>query len=153
MFTRKVNGELEYVFDNESEFRLFYPDEKLNDWKTANDGDWVLTDDMQVCRILKKSSFKSRNRQQPVGYIRTLLGMATITENSKLEGRPVRNFYSFSNKEYAEKLRDNRDKPTKNEIMFAKYVATGLDIEKAYLKAFKTKDISYAKNSSSKLIK
>jgi len=153
MFTRKVSGKLEYVFDNKHEFKGFYPDLALYDWKSAKEGDWVLTDDKQVCKILKRSSFKARTGQKPVEYVRTLLGMATVTENSKLEGKPARNIYSFSNKEYSEKLRENRKEPTKNEIMFAKYVATGIEIDEAYIKAFRTEDTGYAKNISSKLIK
>ena len=154
MFTRKVSGKLEHVFSNSDEFKGFYPDLSIvHDWKTAKEEDWVLTDDKQVCKILKKSSFKRRSGKKAVEYVRTLLGMATITKNSRLEGEPARNIYSFSNKEYSEKLRENRDKPTKNEIMFAKYVATGLEIDEAYIKAFRTEDVGYAKNISTRLIK
>ena len=113
----------------------------------------MLTDDKQVCKILKKSSFKSRSGKKPVEYVRTLIGMATISKNSRLEGEPVLNIYSFSNNEYSDKQRENRDKPTKNEIMFAKYVATGFEVDEAYIKAFRTKDVGYAKNISTRLIK
>ena len=154
MFTRRVSGRLEHVFSNKDEFKGIYPDLAIvYDWKTANEGDWVLTDDKQVCKILKRSSFKPRSGKKPVEYVRTLLGMATVTKNSALKGEPVRNIYSFSGEEYSEKLRENRDKPTKNEIMFAKSVATGLEADEAYIKAFRTEDVGYAKNISTRLIK
>lgn len=154
MFTRSVNGKSEYVFSNEDEFREFYPDLAIvYDWRVANEGDWVLTDDKQVCKILKRASFKSRARGKGVEYVRTLLGMATVTDKSTIKGAPVKNIYSFSSDVHSEKLRENRDKPTKNEIMFAKYVVNGFDASEAYIKAFDTNDISYAKNISTKLIK
>ena len=154
MYTRKISGKEEHLYDNKDEFLSFHPGGYVHDdWRTAHENAWTLTDDGKVCRILKRSTFKTRNRSKPLEYIRTLLGMVTLSPKSKLKGKPVRNIYSFSGDTYADKIRVDRKEPTKHEIVFAKYIARGLSPDDAYLRAFPTNNLAYAKNFSSRLIK
>ena len=154
MFSRKVSGAMEHLYDSIKEFKVLNPDSVVHeDWKTAEEGDWVLTDDKQVCRILRKLEFKPRSGVKNKEYVRTLLGTKVVSPKATLKGKPVRNIYSFSKDKYADAIRRDRKEPTKGEIVFAKYVSTGLPPEKAYMKAFKTNNEQYAKNISSKLIK
>ena len=154
MYSRKVSSNIECLYDNIEEFRTLNPDSEVQDsWKTADEGSWVITDDNQVCKILRKLDFKRRNSNKTIEYIRTLLGTVAITPNATLKGKPVRNIYSFSKNKWADAVRRDRKEPTKGEIIFAKYVSNGLPPEEAYMKAFRTNNKQYAKNISSKLIK
>jgi len=149
-----VSSKMEHLYDSIEEFKALNPGTVVQEsWKTADEGSWVLTDDNQVCRILRKLDFKRRNSDKTLEYIRTLLGTVVISPKATLKGKPVRNIYSFSKDKYADAVRRDRKEPTKGEIIFAKYVSTGLSPEKAYMRAFKTNNEQYAKNISSKLIK
>ena len=154
MYSRMVSSKMEHLYDSMEEFKALNPDTVVQEsWKTADEGSWVLTDDNQVCRILRRLDFKPRSGKKNKEYIRTLLGTIVISPKATLKGKPVRNIYSFSKDKYADAVRRDRKEPTKGEIIFAKYVSTGLPPEEAYMKAFKTNNRQYAKNISSKLIK
>ena len=151
MYERIVKGKVEYIFKDEEEFRNTLPLEPLElDWRTAPEGSYTLTDDNQVLKILNKDNMG----------VRTLLGMRnTAVEerfNSKyytLEGKPVKNIYSFNpNVDHIGAVK-NRKKPTGREILFARYVADGEDAIKAYLKAYRTNNRKYAKQKAKLLLK
>ena len=154
MYSRLISSKQECLYSDKVEFLSFHPDKYLHgDWRTGQEGSWVLTDDGQVCKILKKGTFKSHSGRKASEYVRTLLGMVLLSAKSNLKGKPVRNIYSFKGDTYSDKARINRKEPTKHEIVFAKYVARGLPPEEAYLRAFPTNNVGYAKNFSSRLIK
>ena len=51
---KEVKGKKHYLYDSVQEFRIHHPDVQLNkNWRSADDGEWVLTDDDNVCQILK----------------------------------------------------------------------------------------------------
>ena len=154
MYSRMVSSKMEHLYASMEEFKALNPDSAVQEsWKTADEGSWVLTDDNQVCKILRRLDFKPRSGKKNKEYIRTLLGTIVISPKATLKGKPVRNIYSFSKNKWADAVRRDRKEPTKGEIIFAKYVSNGLPPEEAYMKAFRTNNKQYAKNISSKLIK
>ena len=49
-----IKGINHYVYDDIKEFRAFKPDEPyIDNWRHANENDWVITDDGYFCQILK----------------------------------------------------------------------------------------------------
>ena len=73
MLVKQISQKKEVLYDNVQEFHRVYPDTVVNDdWRLADEGDWVVTDDDKVCRILKKSQMKS-NGGKDIDYVRTIL--------------------------------------------------------------------------------
>ena len=92
MYSRLISNKQECLYSNKDEFLSFHPDKYIHtDWRTAQEGSWVLTDDGQVCKVLKKGSFKPRSGRKAVESVRPLLGMVVLSAKSKLKGKPVRN--------------------------------------------------------------
>lgn len=124
-------------------------------WKTAEEGDWVLSDDYRVVQILKKTP-----NDNPKGYnsaiIRTCVGTFAVNPKSFLDTdfklHPDRYRVSNSGKEQPERIIE-REKITTNERVFAKRVAQGDDAQTAYMKTFPTKNKSYAKEMSRMLVR
>jgi hypothetical protein len=153
MLVKQISQKKEVLYDNVQEFHSVYPDTVVNDdWRLADEGDWVVTDDDKVCRILKKSQMKS-NGGKDIDYVRTILGTYTVKPSVCMSGVPPKNIYSFSNKKFAKELRHKREKPTNKEFLFAKYVAKGMSPTDAYLRVFSTKNKEYAKETSRGLLK
>tara|TARA_R100000808_G_C2144089_1_gene151865 strand:- start:1265 stop:2035 length:771 start_codon:yes stop_codon:yes gene_type:complete len=153
MQSKTISRNTEYLYDNVDEFRTVYPNEKLmSDWRKSKEGQWVLTDDLQVCKILKRSNMKT-GAGKDMPYVRTILGTYTTNPNVDMGGNPPKNVYSFSNNKFCKKLRQERKKPTNNEFLFAKYVAKGMNPTEAYMRVFPTKKELYAKESSRSLLK
>ena len=59
MHTKLVKRKLEYLYDNKDEFFDNQDEELVDDWRKAKIGDWVLTDDGQVCKILHRATFQN----------------------------------------------------------------------------------------------
>ena len=153
MQSKTISRKTEYVYENIDEFRTVYPNEKLvSDWRKANEGQWVITDDLQVCKILRRSTMDNQ-RGRTVDYVRTILGTYTTNPNVDMGGVPPKNIYSFSNKKFSKKLREERKEPTNNEFLFAKYVAKGMSPTDAYLRVFPTNKRQYAKETARGLMK
>ena len=148
-----INRKKEYVFSGISEFNEYFSDELeipniIFDWRKAADNDWVMTDDNQICRILKRGEFKSGQV-----YIRTVLGTYNVSSNRLMVGKPPKNIYSFKSDKFSYKQVQDRDKSNANEILFAKYVANGYEPKDAYLKIFRTNNSKYAKYQANALLK
>ena len=153
MRTKTISRTQEVLYENIEEFRNFYPDKELvSDWRNGEEGQWVMTDDLQVCKILRRSTMKTI-RGRDMDYVRTILGTYTTNPNVDMGGVPPKNIYSFSNKKFSKKLRQERKNPTNKEFLFAKYVAKGMSPTEAYLRAFPTNKREYAKETARGLMK
>ena len=63
MRTKTISRNQEVLYENVEEFRNFYPDkELLSDWRKGEEGQWVITDDLQVCKILRRSTMDNHKR-------------------------------------------------------------------------------------------
>jgi len=153
MQTRKVNKVQHIIFDNEDEFVENMPNTSIvTDWRKGKEKDWVLTDDGQVCMILKRGQLKD-NGVLKSDYIRTVIGTFVCKNNIKMEGDMRKNIYTFSSKfETSYKSRKERVKPTRNEFLFAKYVAKGEDIVDAFMDVYPAKSKKYAEREAKLLM-
>ena len=152
-----VKGKKHYLYDTIQEFRIHHPKEPLNEnWRKAKEGDWVVTDDSNVCQILKCYDLKINMSKKVTRCVRTVLGTFRVDNmKAKLLGEDgiAENIYTFSRtyKAYKEYQKDGL-KP--KEFVFARYVAEGMEITQAYKKVFKkSKSSEYIANSAKQLMK
>ena len=114
------------------------------DWRNSNLHDWVLADDGGVLQILRKGLMqKARGKNREISYIGTCTGTYPCTKSAVLDTSRRKNIYSFSG-EYSQTLIEQRRKLTSNEEIFVQYLACGIPMREAYLKAFPTNDERYA---------
>ena len=154
---KEIKGKKHYLYDSIQEFRIHHPDERLNEnWRKAKEGEWVVTDDQGVCQILKCYDLKINMSKKVTRCSRTVLGTFRVdNHNIKLlsEDGIAENIYTFSRtyKAYKEYQKDGlRPK----EFVFARYVAEGMEITKAYKKVFKkSKSSEYIASSAKQLMK
>ena len=154
---KEVKGVKHYLYDSIQEFRIHHPNVPLEeDWRKANEGDWVVTDDSNVCQILKCYNLKINMSKKVTRCVRTVLGTFRVDNmKAKLLGEDgiAENIYTFSRtyKAYKEYQKDGL-KP--KEFVFARYVAEGMEITQAYKKVFKkSKSSEYIANSAKQLMK
>jgi hypothetical protein len=155
MKTRKVSGVEHYLYDSELEFRETHKNVSLvYDWRHSNRGDWVLSDDGQVCQVLHLGVMKKSDRKKETTFIRTIIGSFICTEKVKMKGEMRTNMHTFSTDGKSPSVRKReRKEPTGKEFLFAKYVAKGDDVVEAYMKAFPSKNENYAANQANLLLK
>ena len=148
MHSKLVKRQLEYLYDNKDEFYDNEDAELVDDWRESSTGDWILTDDGQVCRILYRGTFKNGNE-----YVRTILGSYPVRDAIQITGKIADDIYRFTKYTTHRKQRIDEKKPNSREIVFAKYVANGMPPEQAYLRLYKTNDSQYSKTASTALLK
>jgi len=146
--SKLVKKQLEYLYDNKDEFFDNNDDDLVYDWRESSNGDWILTDDGQVCRILYRGKFANGKE-----YVRTLLGSYPIRQSIQIVGDIAEDIYRFTKYTKTRKDRIDEKNPNGKEIVFAKYVANGMSPEQAYIRIFRTNNPSYSKNASSALLK
>tara|TARA_R100001082_G_scaffold66276_1_gene37437 strand:- start:388 stop:1152 length:765 start_codon:yes stop_codon:yes gene_type:complete len=154
--TRKIK-KIEYpLFKDEKEFKYYMPNKYLTkNWRDGEEGDWVLTDDGQVCMVIKRGSLShGTSKTIKQDYVRTVIGSFLCKPSVKMGGRMRKNMYSFGSRDITPKERQKeRKKPTNSEFLFAKYVAKGDDIVDAFIKAFPTNNRKYAKREAGVLLR
>ena len=148
MHTKLVKRKLEYLYDNKDEFFDNQDEELVDDWRKAKIGDWVLTDDGQVCKILHRATFQNGKE-----YVRTVLGSYPVRDSIQITGEIADDIYKFTKRVVQRRERIDEKKPNSREIVFAKYVANGMPADQAYLRIFKTNDPNYSKSASASLLK
>ena len=154
---KKVKGINHYLYDTLKEFRIHHPKFKLIDnWREGIVGDWVLTDDLNVCQILKCYDLKINMSKKVTSCVRTVLGTFRVDNmNIRLLGEDgiAENIYTFSKTYKA--FKDYQKEGLKpKEFVFARYVAEGMEISQAYQKVFKkSKSSEYIANSAKQLMK
>jgi len=155
MRERVVKGVTHYLFEDVEEFRSKYVTLPLvRDWRHSNKGDWILTDDGQVCQVLHLGVLKKSDRKKETTFIRTIMGSFVCSPRVKMEGDMRTNMHTFSTEGKSPSVRKKeREKATEKEFLFGKYVAKGDDVVEAYMKAFPSKNEDYAKSQAKLLLK
>jgi len=152
VFTRKVRGVDYHVYESKKVFRKDYPKIKpLEDWRDGHAGDWVVTDDGQVTQIVDRDTMYNTGRKAKNEVVKTLLGMAWVRSDGKLQGKPASSISSFT-KRGPKEVREKRNTPTHQERIFAEYVSAGVSPVQAYLTAFATDNTLYADRASRMLL-
>ena len=155
---KDIKGKRHYLYDSVKEFEALSPNTEITgNWRVCHEGDWALTDDEHVCRILKRSDIYDDFAQKHKTLIRTVCGTYIAERhNMKMigaDGIPA-NIYSFAK---TFKSRDRYRKDNKGEVkemLFAKYVAKGNDVATAFKKVYKgANNKSYISKKTNELLK
>ena len=112
------------------------------DWKNADIGDWVETDDKHVMQILRKDNFT----------VGTCTGTYPTTDDTKMSSVRKKDIYTVSGENWYTRLK-NRKEPTKKEIIFAKRIQCGGEPSDIYAEVFNTTSKKNAKEKAALLIK
>ena len=123
----------------------------LKDWRIAKVGDWVIADDDCIIQVLRKGKMLRKKSYQY--YIGTCTGTFPVSKKTKMDTDRRPNIYSFSGYGTPEEVVANRRKMTANEELFVQYVASGIQPEEAYVRAFPTNNKRYAKMKAANLVK
>ena len=119
-----------------------------DDWHLGNKNDWVKADDGAVMKVIRSGSMKGGTN-----YIGTCTGTFLCKKGVIFDSSRRKNIYSFGrDKNHYDSIND-REKTNYKEVLFASYVAHGMKPVDAYLKAFKTKDRTYASKRSAILVR
>tara|TARA_R100000353_G_scaffold21739_1_gene19381 strand:- start:454 stop:1215 length:762 start_codon:yes stop_codon:yes gene_type:complete len=148
MQTRIIKGKEHVLYNNKDEARQVMSLEDIHeDWRVAPLNSWVLTDDEQVCQILERGELNGQ------AYVRTVVGMFKCAPTSKMSGEMRPNIYNFSGL-FEEQRVLNKEKPSKQEYIFARYIAKGEGVTDAFKKAFPdAKSEKYIKRRTSLLLR
>jgi len=145
MELKEIKGISYHLYDNIKEFNAFNDGVAVDsDWRDAEEGSWVLTDDNYVVQILKKFTIGKKI------CVRTLCGTFNVASKYKMLGEEgiAENIYSFSGKN------SQLSKNSPKQHLFAQYIASGTNVIDAYKKAYPTaKSETYIKDSSTRLFK
>ena len=151
MRTYKVSNQFHKVFDDKEELPSGI--DVIPEWRDAKIGDWVEADDgcyIQILRRGKMTTTWGKNRIRH--YVGTCTGTFMCKENVKMDTSKRENVWSLSGKN-TEKLIFDRKTLTKKEVIFVQFIARGISLQEAYLKAFDTNNPRYALEQSAKLMK
>ena len=153
---KKIKGKEHRLYDDMAEFMSFNATLACTgDWKHGNEGDWVYTDDLYVCQVLKIFYVTVPSSGKRQKCIRTVCGSFVVGQkNAKMLGEHgvADNIYTFSgNYDSINKIRSTK-LPSKK-LLFAQYVAAGVDLSQAYSIVYpKAKDKQYIKTAANKLL-
>ena len=147
---KEIKGNFHYLFDNIKELRLHHPDiTPERNWREGLEGEWVFTDDMHVCQILKIFYLTDTDGIQSQKAVRTVCGsFVCARKNTRMIGDEgvAENIYRFSRK--------NRNNKLPNERIFARYVAAGVGVTQAYRMTYpKAESKNYIKTAAQHLMK
>lgn len=157
-----VKHKAHYVYDHISEFYNDHPNKKpLKDWREADEGDWVWSDDKRIIQLLKVSkSVKHpgdrKNYKYANGWVRTVVGSflnrKTVFMDTDFSAHPNR--YTFSKKI---KNTNNRVKervnPTRKEREFATNIVVGMGAVQAFKNAYNELSDDKARKKATILLK
>jgi len=153
---KEIKQTKHYIYDNLDEFNIHHQNVPVrHNWRHGNENEWVFTDDGYVCQILRKLDVLDKHKKKAT-CVRTLCG-TFIAENMAREMLGdegiAEDIYTFSG-EYKSAKDNKKRKLTSRELIFARYVATGMDIIKAYKLAFPdSKSSRYIKKRAERLHK
>ena len=147
-----VNKIQHTVFDSTNEVPREI--EYLEDWRDGHQSDWVLSDDGCVLQILREGTMlKPKGKVRSVRYLGTCTGTFLVSKTVKMDASKRINIYSLGgNIERNQRLEDRQNLSSREEI-FVQYMASGMDVRMAYLKAFPTNDPHYAGLRAGQLVK
>ena len=147
----KVNGVEHKVYDPEDSL----PEGLIvqSNWRDGNVGDWSKADDECIIQIIRRGKMhKKRGKKRVAGYVGTCTGTFSTSRTAKMDTSRRINIYSFGGNKKAEDVVIDRSNLNSAERMFINYLVMKMPPEAAYMKAFPTKNLKYAKVKSSQLV-
>ena len=145
MDKRVIKGIVHYVYDDIGEFQEVYPNTVVYpDWRSANEGDWVYSDDSRIVQLLKvshsvKHHSDRKNYKFAKGWVRTIVGSFLNRYNVKMDtdfdNHPNRYTFSTKIKNTSDRIYE-RNKTTSKEKEFATNIVIGMGAVDAYKRAY-----------------
>ena len=123
----------------------------IENWRNGDVGSWVKSDDGCVIQVLRRGTMARMNGTRD--YIGTCTGTFICMSSVDMDTQPRLNRYSFGGYDTHEQTVISRNNLTTNEKLFVQYLASGLQPQEAYMKAFHTKNPSYERMKSVQLVK
>jgi len=157
MDIKEIKGISYKLYDSLEEFKAFCPNEVIvGSWREGDVDNWVTTDDGYVCQVLARSLIKHPAYKKSRTLIRTVCGSFVVEQKThKMLGEHgiAENIYAFSGNYNSIYDRQNNRKLKSREFLFARYVASGVDVLDAYKKAYpKAKNADYIREKTSTLL-
>lgn len=165
MEKREIKGVKHYVFDTLEEFQEHFKSNSLpdikNNWRFADEGNWVWSDDGRIIQLLKVATKVNhhndrKNYKFARGWVRTVVGSFINRDNTVMDTdfSSHANRYTFSKtiKNPASRVKQ-RSIPTNKEKEFATNVVVGMGAVKAYMTAFSEKHENSARKKAVILLK
>jgi len=158
---QKIKGKRHYVYDDIDEFQEDYPNKlPLKNWRTAQENDWVWSDDERIVQLLKVSDIKHpqdrKNYTWAKGWVRTIVGTFLNRENTKMDTdfskHPNRYTFSTKIKNTSTRVKE-RENLTKNVRIFSVNVAGGMGAVKSYMEAYEEANPEKARKKAVVLLK
>lgn len=153
---KEIKGKRNFLYDSVVEFNSLSQGQEISGhWKDGYEGDWVMTDDGHVCSILKRFAVKNSNGNKNIECVRTVCGTFRVNDKNRLmlgKDGIAENIYSFSGTTVSKKRLAK--KGSGKEMLFARYVATGMDAKEAFTKVYtKAKSKKYINEKVNSLLK
>ena len=153
---KEIKNTKHYIYDNKEEFNITHENAPVrHNWRHGDEGEWVFTDDGFVCQILRKMDISNNSKKKRI-CIRTVCGTFLAKDRNKEmlgEEGIVENIYTFSGSSKGSEAYDIR-KRTSRELLFARYVASGIGALKAYKLAYPdSRSSNYIKRRTERLLK
>jgi hypothetical protein len=123
----------------------------IENWRNGVVGAWVKSDDGCVIQVLRRGTMMRVNGTRD--YIGTCTGTFICMPNVEMDTQPRANRYSFGGYDTHEQTVISRNKLTTSEKLFVQYLASGMQPQEAYIKAFPTNNPAYARMKSVQLVK
>ena len=159
---RVIKGIAHYVYEDIDEFREDYPNTVVHpNWRKANEGDWVYSNDDRIVQLLKVSNnvkhhSDRKNYKFAQGWVRTVVGSFLNRENVKMDtdfdNHPNRYTFSTNIKNTSEQVY-KRKETTNKEKEFATNVVVGMGAVDAYKKAYSEMSNQKARKKATILLK
>ena len=125
-----------------------------HDWRLGRIDDWVLADDGCIIQVLRHGSLtKPEGKNRTQYYIGTCTGTYLVSPRIKMDTSKRDNIYSFGGDVSRNERVQIRKHLTRNERMFALYMAMGMKLQDAYVQSFPTDNKRYANVRAGELIK
>ena len=159
---RVIKGIPHFVYEDIDEFKKDHPNTVVHpDWRNANEGDWVYSDDDRIVQLLKVSNKvahhnDSKNYQFAKGWVRTVVGSFLNRPNIKMDtdfnNHPNRYTFSTNIKNTSDRVYKRKD-TTNKEKEFAVNIVTGMGAVDAYKKAYSEMSDQKARKKATILLK
>tara|TARA_X000001388_G_scaffold27426_2_gene19342 strand:- start:1154 stop:1933 length:780 start_codon:yes stop_codon:yes gene_type:complete len=151
-----------YVYDTIEEFKEHHPNLVVHpNWRIADQGDWVYSDDDRIIQLIKVSKnvqhhSDRKNYKFAKGWVRTVVGSfinrPNVIMDTDFDKHPNR--YTFSTKiKNTSDLVKKRKKITNKEKEFATNIVVGMGAVKAYKNAYKEMSDQKARKKATILLK
>ena len=148
----KVNGVEHKVYDPEDQL----PNGLIviGNWRDSRVNDWVKADDDCIIQVLRRGKMSQKYGRNKVSeYVGTCTGTFPVKQNVKMDASRRANIYTFGGSKSSEDILLDRTTLTRHELIFVRFLASGLSPQEAYLKAYPTNNTNYASVKSAQLMR